>query len=81
MVTRVWLITGASGGPGRPLVSEVLSAGGRVIATSRNDVQRPAAAPLGSDVPAGIEKTRVDQLDELRRFAPLSASTDHTDGF
>ncbi|MEK8174554.1 SDR family NAD(P)-dependent oxidoreductase [Streptomyces sp. M19] len=44
MVTRVWLITGASGGLGRALVSEVLSAGERAIATSRDaEPLRPLA--------------------------------------
>ncbi|MEU8708831.1 SDR family oxidoreductase [Streptomyces sp. NPDC048565] len=46
------------------------------------DMQRPPLRlPLGSDALAGIEKSRGDQLEELRQFALLSASTDHPDGF
>ncbi|MGZ0232758.1 SDR family oxidoreductase [Streptomyces sp. CPS1] len=38
----------------------------------------PLRLPLGSDALAGIDNARSDQLEELRRFATLSASTDHT---
>ncbi|MFF0463845.1 SDR family oxidoreductase [Streptomyces mexicanus] len=38
----------------------------------------PLRLPLGSDAVTGIENARSDQLEELRRFANLSASTDHT---
>ncbi|MFE0759674.1 SDR family oxidoreductase [Streptomyces smyrnaeus] len=38
----------------------------------------PLRLPLGSDALAGIENARSGQLQELRRFATLSASTDHT---
>ncbi|WP_030409654.1 SDR family oxidoreductase [Streptomyces albus] len=38
----------------------------------------PLRLPLGSDALAGIENARNGQLEELRRFAALSASTDHT---
>ncbi|MFF5438482.1 SDR family oxidoreductase [Streptomyces achromogenes] len=38
----------------------------------------PLRLPLGSDALTGIENARSDQLQELRRFATLSASTDHT---
>ncbi|MGX9226761.1 hypothetical protein ACWV95_11520 [Streptomyces albus] len=38
----------------------------------------PLRLPLGSDALAGIENARNGQLEELRRFADLSASTDHT---
>ncbi|MFF3361893.1 SDR family oxidoreductase [Streptomyces misionensis] len=38
----------------------------------------PLRLPLGSDALAGIGNARSDQLEELRRFATLSASTDHT---
>lgn len=37
MGSRVWLVTGASGGLGQALVGEVLSAGERVIAVTRDD--------------------------------------------
>ncbi|MFK4548273.1 NAD(P)-dependent dehydrogenase (short-subunit alcohol dehydrogenase family) [Streptomyces tendae] len=37
----------------------------------------PLRLPLGSDALAGIENASSDQLEELRRFATLSASTDH----
>ncbi|MDI3102172.1 hypothetical protein ACFWJV_35275 [Streptomyces rochei] len=33
---------------------------------------------VGSDALAGTEHARSDPLEQLRRFAPLSASTDHT---
>ncbi|MCG8968772.1 hypothetical protein [Streptomyces sp. CL12-4] len=38
----------------------------------------PLRLPLGSDVLVGIENARSGQLQELRLFATLSASTDHT---
>ncbi|GHH23041.1 hypothetical protein Srubr_19500 [Streptomyces rubradiris] len=44
------------------------------------DMPSPPAPrlPFRSDALADIEKARSDHLDELRRFATLSASTDHT---
>ncbi|MGV9352178.1 SDR family NAD(P)-dependent oxidoreductase [Streptomyces misionensis] len=38
----------------------------------------PLRLPLGSDALAGNGNARSDQLEELRRFAALSISTDHT---
>ncbi|WP_333749112.1 SDR family NAD(P)-dependent oxidoreductase [Streptomyces sp. IBSBF 2394] len=38
----------------------------------------PLRLPLGSDALVSIENARSGQLQELRRFATLSASTDHT---
>ncbi|WP_261399084.1 SDR family oxidoreductase [Streptomyces misionensis] len=38
----------------------------------------PLRLPLGSDAVTGIGNARSDQLEELRRFTMLSASTDHT---
>ncbi|CAL9278231.1 hypothetical protein SUDANB5_06762 [Streptomyces sp. SudanB5_2050] len=48
MGSRVWLVTGAPGGLGQPLVSEVLNAGERVIAVSRDD--KPLQPPASLDV-------------------------------
>jgi len=38
-MSKVWLITGASGGLGRAFTEEALKAGHRVVATARNSEQ------------------------------------------
>ncbi|WP_030830791.1 SDR family oxidoreductase [Streptomyces hygroscopicus] len=60
METRVWLITGASGGLGRALVAEVLGAGERVIAVSRDD---EPLRPLAADHPGRLLASSVDITD------------------
>ncbi|MFF5670636.1 SDR family oxidoreductase [Streptomyces hygroscopicus] len=60
MDTRVWLITGASGGLGRALVVEVLGAGERVVAVSRDD---EPLRPLAADHPGRLLASSVDITD------------------
>ncbi|MFF5584395.1 SDR family oxidoreductase [Streptomyces hygroscopicus] len=60
MDTRVWLITGASGGLGRALVAEVLGAGERVVAVSRDD---EPLRPLAADHPGRLLTSSVDITD------------------
>ncbi|MEU1904085.1 SDR family oxidoreductase [Streptomyces hygroscopicus] len=66
MDTRVWLITGASGGLGRALVAEVLGAGERVVAVSRDG---EPLRPLAADHPGRLLTSSVDitDADALRR--------------
>ncbi|MEU8474164.1 SDR family oxidoreductase [Streptomyces hygroscopicus] len=60
MDTRVWLITGASGGLGRALVAEVLGAGERVVAVSRDG---EPLRPLAADHPGRLLTSSVDITD------------------
>ncbi|MFC9224200.1 SDR family oxidoreductase [Streptomyces hygroscopicus] len=78
MDTRVWLITGASGGLGRALVAEVLGAGERVVAVSRDDEPlRPlAAAHPGRLLTSSVDITDADPLRQaldgaITRFGRL----------
>ncbi|MFF8282714.1 SDR family oxidoreductase [Streptomyces albus] len=60
MGSRVWLITGASGGLGQALVGEVLSSGERVIAVTRDD---EPLQPLTAAFPGGLRTVSVDITD------------------
>ncbi|MCP2163849.1 SDR family oxidoreductase [Goodfellowiella coeruleoviolacea] len=66
MGSRVWLVTGASGGLGRALVGEVLGSGARVIATTRDGAP---LRPLSAAFPERLRTVRVDITDAgtLRR--------------
>jgi NADP-dependent 3-hydroxy acid dehydrogenase YdfG len=59
--SRVWFITGASTGFGRLLAEEVLSAGGKVIATARN---RDKVADLEAKYPQAARALALDVTDE-----------------
>ncbi|MFE0887183.1 SDR family NAD(P)-dependent oxidoreductase [Streptomyces rochei] len=56
----MWLVTGAPGGLGQPLISKVLTAGERVIAATREDkpLQPPASA-----LPGRLRTVSVDITD------------------
>ncbi|MCQ9155951.1 oxidoreductase [Acidomonas methanolica] len=58
---KTWFITGISGGLGYALTEAVLSAGGRVVGTSR---QRTAASDLQERFGAGLRVIALDLTDE-----------------
>ncbi|WP_413100026.1 SDR family NAD(P)-dependent oxidoreductase [Streptomyces sp. Inha503] len=60
MGSRVWLVTGAPGGLGQALVGEVLSAGERVIAVTRDD---EPLQPLTAAFPGRLRTVSVDITD------------------
>ncbi|MGW0512715.1 SDR family oxidoreductase [Streptomyces olivaceoviridis] len=60
MGSRVWLVTGASGGLGQALVSEVLRAGERVMAVTRDD---EPLQPLVAAFPGRLRTVSVDITD------------------
>ncbi|WP_244967320.1 SDR family oxidoreductase [Streptomyces cacaoi] len=60
MGSRVWLITGASGGLGQALVGEVLGSGERVIAVTRDD---EPLHPLTAAFPGRLRTVSVDITD------------------
>ncbi|GDY58526.1 hypothetical protein SVIO_091490 [Streptomyces violaceusniger] len=60
MGSRVWLVTGASGGLGQALVSEVLSSGERVIAVTRDD---EPLQPLTAAFPGRLRTVSVGITD------------------
>ncbi|MER7224041.1 SDR family NAD(P)-dependent oxidoreductase [Streptomyces rubradiris] len=60
MGSCVWLVTGASGGLGQALVSEVLSSSERVIAVTRDD---EPSQPLAAAFPGRLRTVSVDITD------------------
>ncbi|KAJ6595631.1 hypothetical protein DFH09DRAFT_144027 [Mycena vulgaris] len=78
MPSRVWLITGASSGFGRSLISSVLARGDRVIATSRTlepienlDGTSENLRLLQLDVTSGEELLRVRVADAVAAWGRL----------
>ncbi|MFF7091914.1 hypothetical protein ACFY9A_05885 [Streptomyces rubradiris] len=69
----MWLVTGASGGLGQALVSEVLGSGERAIAVTRDDEPlRPltAAFPDDAELRAQFEVDFFAAADVLRAALP-----------
>jgi len=62
---RVWFITGAAAGFGRALAQEVLSRGGRVVATARDPARLAGLTQYGAErlLTLGLDVTRQQQIE------------------
>lgn len=64
--TRVWLVTGTSSGLGRTLVEEVLAAGERVAATTRNASALASLASAHSPEQLLVVQLDISSIDQIK---------------